>query len=150
VIVVIGILLILTGLLQRFSGGTDFGGRRDPTVLDAVLVGAAQGIAILPGISRSGSTTGVLLLRGYQEEVSFQYSFLLSIPAAIGGGLLGVSETELASVTPLEGIVALAAAAIVGYLSISTLLRFVRQISFVGVCVGLGALAIVGGIAVIV
>ena len=150
VIVVIGLLLILTGLFQRLSGESDFTGRRDPTVLDALLVGAAQGVAILPGISRSGSTTGVLLLRGYDEELSFEFSFLLSIPAAIGGGLLAVMDTGLGSVTPLEGIVALAAAAIVGYLSIHTLLRIVRRVSFVGVCVGLGTLAVVGGIAVAV
>ena len=66
--------------------------------LDALLVGAAQGFAILPGVSRSGTTTSVLLFRGHDGPDSFRLSFLLSIPAAVGGGLHDVPGNPLARI----------------------------------------------------
>ena len=66
---------------------------RKPSIVDGVLIGALQGLAILPGVSRSGTTASVLLLRGFNGETSLRLSFLLSIPAALGGGLLGYLES---------------------------------------------------------
>jgi len=150
IVAAIGVLLVVTGLFQRLSAATTFGDRAEPTVFDAVLVGVAQGLAILPGISRSGSTTGVLLLRGHDGPASFRFSFLLSIPAALGGGLLAVFDTGLEGTTVLGALVALAAAAVVGYLTIDGLMRVVHRVSFWGVCVGLGGLAIFGGALLVV
>ncbi|MFW5934622.1 MAG: undecaprenyl-diphosphate phosphatase, partial [Halolamina sp.] len=93
-IALIGVLLVLTGAFQYLSQDR-LGEGRTPTVLDAVLVGVAQGLAILPGISRSGMTTGTLLLRGHEGTEAFRFSFLLAIPASIGGGLLGYLDTGL-------------------------------------------------------
>jgi len=149
VIVVIGVLLVATGVFQRLSASVDRTPREHPGLLDAVLVGVAQGVAILPGISRSGSTTGVLLLRGHEGPASFRLSFLLSIPAAVGGGLLAALDTGLAGVTLAGGVAALASAALVGYLTIDALMRVVERVSFWVVCVGLGALAIAGGVLVL-
>ncbi|WP_245957297.1 undecaprenyl-diphosphate phosphatase [Haloplanus rubicundus] len=146
VILAIGILLILTGGFQRLSTAVNRTPRTTPTLWDAVLVGIAQGCAILPGISRSGSTTGVLLLRGYEGPTSFRLSFLLSIPAAIGGGLLAALDTGLAGITFVSGAVALLTAAVVGYLTIDVLMRVVHRVPFWGVCVGLGGLAVGGGL----
>jgi undecaprenyl-diphosphatase len=145
VVVGIGVLLVLTGVFQRLSASVDVEEPRQPTLGDAALVGVAQGLAILPGISRSGSTTGVLLLRGHDGPASFRLSFLLSIPAAVGGGLIAAVDTGLTETTLFAAVVALAAAALVGYLTIDALMRVVHRVSFWGVCVGLGGLAIVGG-----
>ena len=149
VVVAIGVLLVATGVFQRLSADVDRTVRRPPGIGTAVLVGVAQGLAILPGISRSGTTTGVLLLRGHDGPTSFRLSFLLSIPAAVGGGLIAGFDTDLAGITPAGGVVALASAAFVGYLTIDALVRLVDRVPFWGVCLGLGGLAIVGGLLVI-
>ena len=149
VVVAIGVLLVATGAFQRLSASVDRTPPENPGLLDAVLVGVAQGVAILPGISRSGSTTGVLLLRGHEGPASFRLSFLLSIPAAVGGGLLAALDTGLAGVTLVGGVAALASAALVGYLTIDALMRVVERVAFWVVCVGLGALAIAGGVLVL-
>lgn len=149
VVIVIGVLLVATGAFQRLT--TTATGTRDTPlrVSDAVLVGVAQGIAILPGISRSGSTTGVLLLRGHDGPESFRLSFILSIPAALGGGLLAALDTGLAAITLTGGLVALGVAALVGYLTIDALMRVVTHIPFWQVCVALGTLAVAGGLLVV-
>lgn len=147
-VVVVGVLLVGTGLFQRLSADRAVETRRDPGLLDAVLVGAGQGLAILPGVSRSGTTTGLLLLRGYEESRSFELSFLLSIPAALGAGVLAFADTGLQA-TPLAAAVALGVAAVVGYAAIDALLRVVERVAFWAVCVGLGGLAVVGGVVLV-
>jgi undecaprenyl-diphosphatase len=112
-----------------------------------VLVGV-QGIAILPGVSRSGMTIGTLLLRGHEGPRAFRLSFLLAIPASVGGGLLGYADTGL-DTTLVAAAVALGAAAVVGYASIGALMRIVDELPFWGVCVGLGTLAVAGGLLVV-
>ncbi|WP_435118903.1 undecaprenyl-diphosphate phosphatase [Halolamina sp. C58] len=146
-IALIGVLLVLTGAFQYLSQDR-LGAGRTPTPRDAVLVGVAQGIAILPGVSRSGMTTGTLLLRGHEGPQAFRFSFLLAIPASVGGGLLGYLDTGLNTSLVAAGV-ALGAAAVVGYASIGALLRIVDELPFWGVCVGLGALAIAGGVLVV-
>lgn len=143
-IVLVGLLLVATGILQRLAEAR-LGDREEPTLPDALLVGALQGLAILPGVSRSGTTVSALLLRGYDAESSFRLSFLLSIPAAAGAGLL-VLRDGVPAVAPDAAVVALLAAAVVGYLSIDLLLRVVRRVAFWAVCVGLGSLAVLGGV----
>ncbi|EMA47838.1 undecaprenyl-diphosphate phosphatase [Halococcus saccharolyticus] len=143
-VALIGALLIVTGLVQRGVEGR--GGRRDtPDLVDAVLVGGLQGLAILPGISRSGTTASALLLRGHDGPSSFQLSFLLSIPASIGGGLLPLLDSGIPAIPPAMAAIALATSAIVGYLTIDALMRVVERVAFWGICVGLGSLAVLGG-----
>ncbi|MFC7166932.1 undecaprenyl-diphosphate phosphatase [Halospeciosus flavus] len=146
-IALVGVLLVLTGVFQYLSRDL-VGGRTTPDGLDAVLVGIAQGVAILPGISRSGMTTGTLLLRGHEGPQAFRLSFLLAIPASVGGGLLAYADTGL-DVTYLAAAIALGAAAVVGYATIGALMRVVDELPFWSVCVGLGVLAVLGGVLVI-
>lgn len=143
-IALVGILLIATGILQRVAAAR-LGHREEPTLPDAILVGALQGLAILPGVSRSGTTVSALLLRGYDAEASFRLSFLLSIPAAAGAGLLVLLD-GVPTLSPMAALVALLTAAVVGYITIDALLRVVQRVAFWAVCVGLGTLALVGGI----
>ncbi|WP_435176536.1 undecaprenyl-diphosphate phosphatase [Halorussus sp. AFM4] len=146
-VALIGLLLVLTGVLQRVADGFEFGGRASPDLVDAVLVGALQGLAILPGVSRSGTTASALLFRGHDGPSSFRLSFLLSIPAALGAGVLVLLDTGIPEVAPTAAALALATAAVVGFLTIDALMRVVERVPFWGVCVGLGALAMVGGAA---
>jgi undecaprenyl-diphosphatase len=143
-VTLVGVLLVLTGAFQYLSA-SDTGARTEPDWLDAVTVGVAQGVAILPGVSRSGMTTGTLLLRGHEATQSFRLSFLLSIPAAVGGGLLAYSDSTLALGTLAAGL-SLGVAAVVGYLTIGLLLRTVDELPFWTVCLGLGALVTLGGL----
>lgn len=146
-VAIVGFLLVLTGLLQRFAGGLTLSERAQPDAVDAVLVGVLQGLAVLPGVSRSGTTASALLLRGHDGPASFRLSFLLSVPAALGGGVLAVADSGgLPGVTLEAALVALVVAAVVGYVTIDVLMRLVRRVPFWGVCVGLGGLAIVGGV----
>ncbi|WP_128476581.1 undecaprenyl-diphosphate phosphatase [Halorussus pelagicus] len=149
-VALIGVLLVATGVLQRVADGFEFGGRASPDLTDAVLVGALQGLAILPGVSRSGTTASALLFRGHDGPSSFRLSFLLSIPAALGAGILVLLDTGIPSVAPVEAALALGTAAVVGYLTIGALMRVVKRVPFWGVCLGLGALAILGGAALAV
>ncbi len=138
----VGVLLLVTGVVQ-YGSADRTGTRRRPDALDAVVVGFAQGLAILPGISRSGMTTGALLLRGHDASGSFRLSFLLSIPAATGGGLLAYADGAVA-VGPLAAALSLGVAAAVGYATIDALLRVVDEVPFWAVCIGLGTVVALG------
>ncbi|WP_266081635.1 undecaprenyl-diphosphate phosphatase [Haladaptatus caseinilyticus] len=145
-VALIGLLLIGTGILLRTANQFQLGNRESPTLIDALLVGSMQGLAILPGVSRSGTTAGTLLFRGYNGSDAFRLSFLLSIPAAAGAGVLVVLETGgLPSVTPKAAVAALATSAVIGYLTIDILLRIVERVSFWAVCIGIGTMALLGG-----
>ena len=149
-IALIGGLLILTGLFQRASEAVDLQLKATPTLFDTLLVGGLQGLTILPGISRSGTTVSVLLLRGYAGPASLRLSFLLSIPASLGAAVLVVvTGGGLPGISMLVAFVALATSAIVGYITIDALMRFVERVPFWLVCIGLGGLAVVGGVAVL-
>jgi undecaprenyl-diphosphatase len=143
-VALVGGLLVVTGLVQRLAAGR-LGTRERPTLPDAALVGLLQGLAVLPGVSRSGTTVSALLLRGYAGPAAFRLSFLLSIPAALGAGALAVLDAGLP--TPgTAALLALLTSAVVGYATIDGLLRVVRRVAFWGVCVGLGSLAVLGGV----
>jgi len=146
-IAAIGALLVVTGVLQRAADTVDVGRRASPGAVDAVLVGVGQGLAILPGVSRSGTTISVLLLRGYEGERSFRLSFLLSIPAALGAGVLAWIDAGGLALGP-SLVVALGVSAVVGYATIGALMRAVRRVAFWAVCVVLGSLALAGGVLV--
>ncbi|MFB6179107.1 MAG: undecaprenyl-diphosphate phosphatase [Halorientalis sp.] len=145
-VAVIGGLLIVTGLVQRAAESRDERHTTDPTLFDAVLVGGLQGLAILPGVSRSGTTVSALLLREYEGVEALRLSFLLSIPAALGAGLLAVLDTGLSNVSPAAAVTALAVSAVIGYLTVGALVALARRVAFWGICIAFGSLAVVGGL----
>lgn len=143
-VALIGVLLVLTGVLEKATESIGLGGKEQPDLLDAVLVGAIQGLSILPGVSRSGTTAGMLLFRGHVGPSAFRLSFLLSIPAGIGAGVLILLDDGLPTTGP-EALIALVVSAVVGYAMIDAVMRVVHEIDFWIVCVVLGGLAVVGG-----
>jgi undecaprenyl-diphosphatase len=106
-------------------------------VRDGWLVGLAQALALVPGVSRSGSTLTASLLDGWNRADAARFSFLLGIPAITIAGLV---ELKDAFAEPLVGgalplLVGIASAALVSWLAIAWLLRFLQQHStwwFVG------------------
>ena len=146
-----GLMLIVTGLLlwltRRTKASVDQARSDRLTPKNALIIGMVQGVAIIPGISRSGSTISIGLLLGIDREMAARYSFLLSIPAIVGAGLLslkgGISQPELAIRAPLLGSFT---AALVGYAALKSLLQLVKKGRlhvFAPYCWLVGTLAIV-------
>lgn len=75
--------------------------------VDFLLIGLFQGMAIMPGISRSGMTIAAALLLGFKKETAFKYSMLLSVPAVLGAGILEISNIEFNAAAIAGGAMAL-------------------------------------------
>jgi len=98
--------------------------------LDAVLIGVAQGIALIPGISRSGITVTIGLLRKVSKQTAFKFSFLLFIPAVVGATIFTATETENLIAVDIDyasTLFALALTVVVGYFSIKLLQNVVLR-----------------------
>jgi undecaprenyl-diphosphatase len=98
------------------------------TLKDSLLIGFAQALALLPGVSRSGITITTGLLRGYEREAATRFSFLLSTPAIAGAALLHFRHLpkEMASEWQIFAV-GFASSGIVGYLAIAFLLHYLRK-----------------------
>ena len=127
-----GLALMVTGLLlwltRRAKLESKAAGIESFSRTKAFMIGIVQGLAIIPGISRSGSTISIGLLLGIDREVAARYSFLLSIPAIVGAAALslkdGLSQTDPAIRLSLLGA---AVAALIGYAALKVLLRMVKK-----------------------
>jgi undecaprenyl-diphosphatase len=112
---------------------------------DALAVGIAQGVAIIPGISRSGATISSGLLLGVERELSGRFSFLLSIPAILGATLLEFRKIE----SPAEVWVYLGGAAVAfigGLMALKVLMRIIRRgklFSFAYYCWAMGTVMMI-------
>jgi undecaprenyl-diphosphatase len=127
---VIAVMMIVVAILLLIAERV---GRRERSmeqlgISDALAVGGAQVLALIPGSSRSGSTIMGGLFAGLTRETAARFSFLLSIPAIAASGLLELKEavTKLPDGTHAPLIVATIISGLVGYASIWFLLRFLR------------------------
>jgi undecaprenyl-diphosphatase len=132
---VIGCMLLLTALLLIVAEKARKDGRSlaQLNINDTLLVGVVQGLAIIPGISRSGSTIATLLLRGIDGEAAAKFSFLLSLPAIAGAMLLSVQNLGQVNSNdlPAYGLGALVAF-VSGLFAIRCLMNVVRRKRLVG------------------
>ncbi|WP_337484644.1 undecaprenyl-diphosphate phosphatase [Porcipelethomonas sp.] len=134
-IIVEGICFLYTATILFLSdrcvkGNKKFG---DITVKNAVTVGAFQGVALLPGVSRSGSTISGGLFCGFERETAVQYSFILGIPAILGGCLLQVKDAvdqKAMDIEPLNFAVGFIVSAIVGICAIKMVNWLVKSDKF--------------------
>jgi undecaprenyl-diphosphatase len=147
----IAVTLIVLGLVLLIADRT---GRRERdmtglTLRDGVVMGLAQTLALVPGVSRSGATITAGLFLGLDRPTAARFSFLLSIPAVVLSGVFQAAslasgdEPSRASVTEL--VLAAAVAAAVGYAAIALVLRFLASHStlvFVAYRVALGSLVL--------
>ena len=126
-LIVLGIVL---GIADRF-GSTDKQ-IKQITLRDAVLMGAAQALALVPGVSRSGATLSMGRFLGYDREAATRYAFLLAIPAVVGAGLFELKEIPHGDNAYGWGptIVATVVSFAVGYAAIAWLLRYVSTKSY--------------------
>lgn len=97
------------------------------TYQQALIIGLAQAIAIMPGVSRSGTSVVAGLLLGLSPQQAFTFSFLLSIPAISGATLLSLDQWSAYSLNPVATLSGLAAALIVGLISLQLLDRMIKR-----------------------
>ena len=127
---IVGIMLLVTGTILWFTRMVPREGRSivNVSMKDALVIGLVQGLAILPGISRSGATISVALFLGVDREVAGRYSFLLSIPAILGALVLGLDSSLIDTSVSWKMILAgTASAGVVGYGALKLLLHLVKK-----------------------
>jgi undecaprenyl-diphosphatase len=123
-LIVLAIILAIAEKIAKFKKNIE-----DVTILDSVLIGLAQAVALIPGSSRSGTTiTGGLFL-GLKRDVAARFSFLLSVPAILASGMLQLIESlkYINYDLTVNLIVATIVSAVSGYLAIDFLLKFLKK-----------------------
>jgi len=150
---IIGTTLIALGIIL---GIADRVGRTDRplgkiTLKDAVLMGAAQALALIPGVSRSGATISMGRFLGFEREAATRFAFLLAIPAVVGAGLFELKEIPHGHNDFGWGptITATVVSFVVGYAAIAWLLRYVSTKSYTPfvvyrILLGAGTLILLG------
>lgn len=154
-VVAVGFALLVTGTMLMLIRKMP---KSDKTLeemkgRDAFTIGLIQGIATIPGISRSGSTVTAGLFCGLDKEFAFRFSFLMSIPAILGAAVLKLMDVSIADLTANAGpyAVGMIVAAVVGYASIRWLKNLIQkdQFHYFGYyCLAVGLISIVYGILV--
>lgn len=129
VLILFSFVFILAEKVGKKDRGTE-----DITMRDAIVMGLAQCLALIPGVSRSGGTISAGLFLGLNREVAAKFSFLLAIPAVLGSGLYSLKDafdpTAGQAATGLQLGVGTLVAFVVGYISIAWLMKFVANHSF--------------------
>jgi undecaprenyl-diphosphatase len=141
----VAIMLIITGVILWLSGRIGQRGKLLNTK-SAIIIGIAQGIAALPGISRSGSTISTALMLGVDGEQAARFSLLMSIPAIFGASILELNEVQSVDIPLAMILVGIGVAFIVGLIAIGFLVRVLKRghlSRFAYYCWAVGALAIV-------
>ncbi len=150
----VGVALVVTGCLLFYSDRMSRGkkGPKSATMLDALLVGVGQAVAVVPGLSRSGSTISAGMMRGFHRRFAVRFSFLLSIPAVLGANILSIGDAvqQGIDVSQLPAyLVGTIVAAVSGFFAI----RLVNMLAdkgkfghFAYYCWGIGAAAVVASL----
>jgi undecaprenyl-diphosphatase len=144
----VGIALLITATFLWFTRRKTQLGRplRQMDMRDALVIGVAQGLAIIPGISRSGATISAALYLGLDRDLAGRFSFLLAIPAILGALILGLDKEAFHTTIPLTVILTGSfCAALVGYLALRMLLQLVHKghlYRFAPYCWTIGAIAL--------
>ncbi len=125
------ILVVAERLMHRNEARAARTGSRmrtqdDLTVGGAMIVGMAQAAAILPGISRSGSTIGTGLLLGLDREAAARFAFLLAIPALFGAALVKLPDLASGNVGTGAAIAGFISSLVFSYVAVAALLRYLR------------------------
>lgn len=150
----IGCALLATGTILFVSDRLAKGKKtaRSASMVDALLVGVGQAVAVVPGLSRSGTSISVGMLRGFQRTFAVRFSFLMSIPAVLGANIISIKDAMEAgidtSLMPMY-VVGTVVAAVSGYFAI----RLVNILAdkgkfgnFAYYCWGVGAAALVAAL----
>lgn len=149
-LIVPGICLLITAVLLFMSDLIPDGTKtpKKTTYANAVFMGVCQGIATLPGLSRSGTTITSALLCGLRRDFAVKYSFIMSIPAIIGAAIVKVPamQKDIATTSAVYYVVGIIVSAVVGFICIKTMLVIVRNKKFkyfAYYCAVIGLIAII-------
>lgn len=138
-LLITGSILWLTRWVKREGGSLE-----KMRWIDAILIGVVQGVAIIPGISRSGATISMGLFCGLNRELAGRFSFLLSIPAILGAMLLELWKVD--SMPELQAVsIGTAMAFLAGFLSLAFLMKVIQMgkiYNFSYYCWGIGVVMI--------
>jgi len=142
---VVGTALIAWSAVMVFAEKRATQARKEQqtTLVDVLVMGFMQCVALVPGVSRSGATISAGLLRGLDRVAATRLSFFLSIPALVGAGLYELKDVPGSGIGAGQTLVGTAVSFVVAYASIAWLLRYVARHSiviFVWYRVGLGLL----------
>ncbi|HLV12374.1 MAG TPA: undecaprenyl-diphosphate phosphatase [Trueperaceae bacterium] len=124
----VAVALAVTGVILWVAPRS--GPKREPadlTFVDAVVAGVVQGLAVVPGVSRSGSTIAALLARGADKELAPRVSFLLYLVVSLGVAVLGLREVRAAQVEAAPLLAMTAASFVVGYLALLSVFAVLRR-----------------------
>ncbi len=144
--ILIGVSLILTGIFLKSQKRSGEKTVKDGGILDMMIIGAVQGIAIIPGISRSGITIAALLFRKFTPEESLKISFLMAVPAIAGANLLTFTQGETGFFPSDILIVGILSSLLFSILGIGFLLRVSKKLDFSNFCIFIGAIATLFGV----
>ena len=155
-LLIVGIMLLITAALLAFSYYAKPRQREEISPLHAFIIGIGQAIAVLPGLSRSGTTIATGLLLGNKKERMAQFSFLMVIPPVLGEALLDTFDiaeqgfsTAMSGISAVSLAVGFIAAFITGCLACKWMIDIVKKgklIWFAIYCVIVGILAIILGL----
>lgn len=140
----IGTFMLVTGIVQMRRRATGNRDRDGLTLSDGVLVGVAQGLAVIPGLSRSGMTMATLLSRQVERRDALLLSFLLSVPASLAAALFFGIKDGL--IFDAEAVVAAFVAFTVGLITIKVLMAVATRINFGWFVIAVGLLMIAGAL----
>ncbi|NYZ75950.1 hypothetical protein H0N98_01740 [Candidatus Micrarchaeota archaeon] len=140
-----GIGLFFSGILLLMQKGVKERKINQANWADGILTGIMQGLSILPGVSRAGTSTTALMWQGFDSESSFHLSFLLSIPTVVLADIF-IYVGSSSSFPVLDGILLSLSSFIFGYLVLDAILRIVRKVNMAYVAFALGIMIIAVGL----
>lgn len=153
--ILVGMLLLVTAIVlylptRKGEGAVDT--ERDVQDREAAATGLVQGLAVLPGLSRSGVTISALLMQRIDKETAMKFSFLMSVPAVVAILVLDVltGSTLPSGIGTLDLILVEGIVFVTGLASMEFLLRLARRVSFWKLCLILAMVAILFGIPVLI
>ena len=152
-LLIVGIMLLVTAALLTFSYFAKPRQKENISCRDAFIIGIAQACAVMPGLSRSGSTISTGLLLGNKKETLAQFSFLMVIPPILGEALLDIKDIfevgfseAMSGISPLAAIIGFLAAFISGCFACKWMIDIVKKgklIWFAVYCFIIGGVAII-------
>lgn len=149
-IAVVGCMLLLTSILLSFAYHAKPRQKQDISYRDAFIIGLAQAVAVMPGLSRSGSTIATGLLLGNNKQSVAQFSFLMVLPPILGNALLDVLKGDFGgSVETVPLIAGFVAAFITGCIACKWMINIVKRgklIWFAVYCAVAAVIALVASI----
>ncbi|MCI6018398.1 MAG: undecaprenyl-diphosphate phosphatase [Clostridiales bacterium] len=151
ILLIPGIGLLITAIELLLVDGRKGGIKKAKatTYGDAAIIGVVQGVATIPGISRSGSTIAACLFLGLDKSFAVKYSFLMSVPAIVGANILElrhIGEDVLTGSLIASYIVGMIVAAVVGYICVKIMINVVKKSKyqyFAYYCAAVGIISLI-------